>query len=158
MNSSGESALSFKDLPAENFVTPAKPTLAQVNLPDDFSMEIGLDTPIDFESSAVGDTVSAVLKQNVLAEDEAILRKGAHVSGHIVRLEKRGTLYYLGLTFDSLDLKLGRADLAMRENEVTTPALQPLIFRLDHFRLGRGTRLTVRSRLVKSEDHDPVRQ
>jgi hypothetical protein len=153
----GESALSFKDLPAENFVAPAKPTLNQVDLPDDFSMDVGLDTAIDTASSAVGDAVNATLKQNVRTQGEATIPKGARVSGHIVRLEKRGSVYFLAIAFDSLDLKPGHADLSRRENDVTTNTLEPLIFRLDHVRLARGTRLVLRSRLVKSEDHDPIR-
>ncbi len=91
----GESALSFRDLPAGNFVAPPKPTLVQVDLPEDFSMQVGLDTPIDTASSAVGDAVRATLKQNVRTEGEAVIFKGAQVSGHIARLEKRGDAYFL---------------------------------------------------------------
>ena len=94
----GESALSFENLPAENFVAPVRPTLAKLTLPDDFSMELGLDTPIDSASSAVGDAFGAVLRQNVLAESGLVLPKGTRVSGHIARLEKVGALYYVGLS------------------------------------------------------------
>jgi len=153
----GQSALSFEKFPGENFMAPSKPTLARLDLPDDFRMEVALDTPIDSSSSAIGDAVEALLKQNVRVSSDAVVPKGAKVSGHIARLEKRGGAYYVDLAFDSLHLDPGRADLGGRENDVTTKALQPLIFRLDHFRLPRGTRLVVRSRLVKSEDHDPVR-
>ena len=59
---------------------------------------------------------------------------------------------------DSLSLEHGHAELSERANEITTKTLQPLIFRLDRVKLARGTRLIVRSRLLKSEDHDPVRQ
>ncbi len=154
----GESALSFENWPAESFVAPAKPTLAQLDLPDDFTMEVSLDTVIDSASSAVGDAVEVVLRQNVQAEGEAVLSKGARISGHIARLEKQGALYYLGLSLDSLNLEHGHADLGQRENKVTTKSLQALIFRLNRVKLARGTRLIVHSRLVKSEDHDPVRQ
>jgi len=154
----GESALSFQNLPAENFVAPVKPTLAQLTLPDDFSMELGLDTPIDSASSAVGDAFEAVLRQNVLAESGLVLPKGTRVSGHIARLEKVGALYYVGLSLDVLSLEHGHAELSERANEVTTKTLQPLIFRLDRVKLARSTHLIVRSRLLKSEDHDPVRQ
>jgi len=154
----GESALSFADIPAESFVAPSKPSLAKLDLPDDFSMEIGLDTAIDSASSAVGDAVQATLRQTVLADGEAVIPKGAKVSGHIARLERRAGLFQVDLAFDSLDLKPGHADLSQRENDVTGSSLEPLIFRLDHVKLARGTRLLLRSRLVKSEDHDPVRQ
>jgi hypothetical protein len=155
----GESALSFRDIPVESFVAPSKPTLAKVvDLPDEFNMEVGLDTAIDSASSAVGDAVHASLKQSVGGDGEAGIPKGAGVSGHIARLEQRGGVYYVDLAFDALDLKPGRADISQRENRVTGKALEPLIFRFDHVRLPRGTRLIVRSRLVKSEDHDPVRQ
>jgi Arc/MetJ family transcription regulator len=151
----GESVLSFR-VPVESFVAPGRPSLAKVDLPDDFNMEVGLDTPIDSASSAVGDAVQATLRQSVRADGEAAIPKGARVSGHIARLEQRGRLYYVDLAFDSLDLKPGHADISQRENHVTNP--EPLIFGLDHVKLGRGARLIVRSRLVKSEDHDPIRQ
>ena len=152
----GESALIFDDIPVESFVAPTKPSLARVDLPDDFNMEVGLDTPIDSASSAVGDAVQATLRQSVRADGEAAIPKGARVSGHIARLEQSGSLYYVDLAFDSLDLKPGYADISQRENHVTNP--ERLIFGLDHVKLARGTRLIVRSRLVKSEDHDPIRQ
>jgi hypothetical protein len=151
----GESVLSFR-VPVESFVAPGRPSLAKVDLPDDFNMEVGLDTPIDSASSAVGDAVQATLRQSVRADGEAAIPKGARVSGHIARLEQRGSLYYVDLAFDSLDLKPGHADISQRENHVTNP--EPLIFGLDHVKLGRGARLIVRSRLLKSEDHDPIRQ
>ena len=154
----GESALAFQDVPVESFVAPNKPSLARVDLPDDFNMKVGLDTSIDSASSAVGDAVQATLGQSVHAEGEAAIPKGARVSGHIARLEKRGSLDYVDLGFDSLDLKPGHADLSQRENDVTKKTLEPLIFRLEHVKLARGTRLIVRSRLLKSEDHDPIRQ
>jgi hypothetical protein len=154
----GESALTFRDVPVEFFVAPNKPSLAKVDLPEDFNMEVGLDTPIDSASSAVGDAVQATLRQNVRADGEAAIPKGARVSGHIARLEKRGNLYYVDLAFDSLDLKPGHADLGQRENDVTNKTLEPLIFRLENVKLARGTRLIVRSRLLKSEDHDPIRR
>jgi hypothetical protein len=155
----GESTLTFRDLPLESFVAPNKPSLANVvDLPDDFDMEVDLDTPIDSASSAVGDAVQATLKVSVRADGDAVVPKGARVSGHIARLDKRGSLYYVDLAFDSLDLKPGHADLSQRENDVTNKTLEPLIFRLDHVKLARGTRLMVRSRLLKSEDHDPIRQ
>jgi len=154
----GESALTFQDLPIESFVAPSKPSLAKVDLPDDFNMEVGLDTPIDSASSAVGDAVQATLRQSVRDEGDAVIPKGARVSGHIARLEKRGSLYYVDLAFDSLDLTPGHADLSQRENDVTDKTLEPLIFRLENVKLARGTRLIVRSRLLKSEDHDPIRR
>ena len=153
----GESALSFKDIPVESFVAPAKPSLAKVDLPEEFDVEVGLDTPIDSELSAVGDAVKATVKQAVHSEGETAVPKGARLSGHIARLERRGDQYYLGLAFDALDLKPGLANLSQRDNEVTDRALEPLIFRLDRLKLARGTRFIVRSRLLKSEDHDPVR-
>src|SRR6202011_4753707 len=103
----GESALTFRDVPVESFVAPSKPSLAKVDLPDDFNMEVGLDTPIDSASSAVGDAVQATLRQSVRADGEAAIPKGARVSGHIARLEQRGSLYYVDLAFDSLDLQPG---------------------------------------------------
>lgn len=153
----GESALSFTDLPIESFVAPSKPTLRTLSLPDDFVAQISLETPIDSASSMVGDSVEGTVKENIRAEGEAVIPKGTKISGHIARLEKRGVLYYLDLAFDSLELRPGRADLTKRENGVTSQTEEPLVFRLDHVKLARGARLLLHSRLVKSEDHDPVR-
>jgi hypothetical protein len=153
----GESALSFQDFPAESFVVPSQPASVRVDLPEEFSVEVDLDTPIDSASSAVGDMVEATLKQNVGTQGEAFIPKGSKLSGHIARLEKLGGLYYLRIFFDTLDLKRGQADLSGRENSVTMRRREPLIFRLGHVRLTRGTRLVLHSRLVKSEDHDPIR-
>ena len=153
----GESALSFKDIPVESFVAPGKTHVPTVDLPEEFDVEVGLDTPIDSGSSAVGDTVKATVKLAVHYEGVVAVPKGAKLSGHIARLERRGDQYFLDLAFDSLDLTPGSADLSQRENEVTDRALEPLIFRLDHLKLARGARLILRSRLLKSEGHDPVR-
>lgn len=153
----GESALSFTNFPGESFVAPAKPTLRTVALPADFTAELSLETPIDSASSSVGDSVEATLKRNIRTDDDTVIPKGTKISGHIALLEKRGLLYYLELAFDSLDLRPSRADLSKRENGVTTETEQPLIFRLDRIKLARGARLLLHSRLVKSEDHDPVR-
>lgn len=153
----GQSALSFTDFPAESFIAPPNPTLRTLTLPGDFTAELSLETPIDSASSSAGDSIEATLKQNIRAEGDAMIPKGTRISGHIALLEKRGLLYYLELAFDSFDLRPGRADLSKRDNGVTTPTEQPLIFRLDRIKLARGARLVLHSRLVKSEDHDPVR-
>ena len=168
-----ESVLSFTEIPAEP--APAadgsRPLAyargyeesAATNLPDDFTVDISLETPIDSDSASAGDPILASLRQSIKVEKTTVVPKGAKLSGQIKRLDNQGGSYSVDLTFSFVDFKDGHADLSQRTNEVfmmvTTRVTQmssvasvqaqpteqvietpgPLVFKTKHLKLGRGT-------------------
>jgi hypothetical protein len=173
-----ESVLSFTEIPAEPTpaaagsrpVADARDYQAATNLPDDFTVDISLETPIDSDSASAGDAVSASLRQSVKVEKTTVVPKGAKLSGRIKLFDNQGGSYSIDLTFSSVDFKDGRADLSQRKNEVlmmvTTRLTQmssvtsvqaqpteqvietpgPLVFKTKHLKLGRGTHLILHSK------------
>ena len=88
------------------------------NLPDEFTVDISLETPIDSESASVGDPVSASLRQTIKVGKTTVVPKGAKLSGQIKRLDSQGGSYSIDLTFSSLDFNDCHEDLSKRRNEV----------------------------------------
>jgi hypothetical protein len=82
--------------------------------------------------------------------------KGAGLAGRISHVAQRGDLYYVELVFTSLDFQDGRADLGGRRNGVSVKDA-PLLFTSTKFKLERGARLTLHSRLLKSLRNDSTR-
>ena len=140
------------------------------NLPEEFTVDISLETPIDSDSAAAGDPVSATLRQSIKMEKTTVAPKGAKLSGKIARFDKEDGSYSMDLVFTSLDFNDGHVDLSQRKNEVlmkvTTrvasmsaatsvqaqpveqveETLSPLVFKTKHLKLGRGTHLVLSSR------------
>lgn len=148
----------------------SRPMLADVpNLPDEFTVDISLETPIDSDSASVGDPVSATLRKSIKVGKTEVAPKGAKLSGQIKRLDNRRGSYTIELTFNSLDFNDGHQDLSQRANEVlqkvithvsqlsgatsvqAQPAetdveiLNPLLFKTKHLKLPRGTPLVLHS-------------
>ncbi len=133
-------------------------------------MDISLETPIDSDSAAAGDAISATPRQSIKVEKTTVALKGAKLSGKIARLENKAGSYSMDLKFSSLDSNDGPVDLSQRRNEVlmkiTTrvssmssvtsaqaqpveqfeETLGPLVFKTKHLKLGRGTRLVLSSK------------
>jgi hypothetical protein len=153
----GESVLKF-DVPANEPAAAAKAPIARIALPDDFTVDFNLDTPIEWGSAAGGDPVHGTLRENVRSDAGAgvVVPKGAALTGRIAHLAMRGDLYYVELTLTSLDFDGGHADLNGRRNGVSVKDA-PLIYTSTKFKLARGARLTMHSRLLKSVHNDPIR-
>jgi len=169
----GESVLTFGDpLPAPGSVI-APPPRTDANLPNDFVVGVRIETPIDSQSSAVGDIVKAVLRSPVMDHHEAVLPKGARLMARVARLERLASSVALELKFTDIEFEGGHASLEGRENRAmlhqtyfakefhSASAMtrfwpQILTFRGKRFVLGSGTDLMFRSRLLKSEEHDPI--
>jgi hypothetical protein len=140
------------------------------NLPEEFTVDISLETPIDSESAAAGDPVSATLRQSIKVEKITFAPKGAKLSGKIARFDNEGGSYSMDLRFTSLDFNDSHLDLSQRRIEVfmkvTTrvasmssvtaaqaqpveqveETLSPLVFKTKHLKLGRGTHLVLSSK------------
>ncbi len=151
----GESVLKF-DVPASEPAAAAKAAIARITLPDDFTVDFNLDTPIEWGRSAGGDPVRGTLRESVGTDAGVVAPKGAVLSGRIAHLALRGDLYYVQLKFNSLDFNGGRADLDGRRNGVSVKDF-PLIYTSTKFKLARGARLTLHSRLLKSVHNDSIR-
>jgi hypothetical protein len=151
----GESVLKFDDPAAEPAVAPAKTPVKVIALPDDFTVDFNLETSIDW-AAAGGDPVHATFRDSVLLNGAIAVPKGARLSGRIAHLAMRGDLYHVELVLTSLDFAGGHADLTGRRNGVSLKDV-PLIFRSAKFKLARGVRLTLHSRLLKSVHNDSIR-
>lgn len=111
-----ESVISFDAQPAVvSEPDPAPVTPAVVRLPANVRLELELETPIDEESSKVGDRVSAVVRADVRWKSNVIVPKGAVASGRIIRLEKmpgEEDAHIVALQFETLEFDNKRVDLA----------------------------------------------
>lgn len=163
-----DSVLTFSEIQPEGAKIHVNSTAEVTNLPVDFTVNIRLETPIDSATSAVGDTIMASFRNDIKVSHTTVVPKGAKLSGHITRLEKRQHSYSLELAFTSLEFKGGHGDLSERKNEVfmlvesrglaSTPTFDgraveqvsetqsPLVFKTGHMKLVRGTELMLRSR------------
>jgi hypothetical protein len=134
----------------------SKSATVPIALPDDFTVDFNLDSPIAWGAAAGGDPVHGTLRDNVHHGGRVVLPKGAGLSGRISHVVMRGDLYYVELVFSSLDFQGGRADLTGRRNGISVKDA-PLIFTSTKFKLDRGARLTLHSRLLKSLRNDSTR-
>ncbi|HEV2687628.1 MAG TPA: hypothetical protein VGV35_03710 [Bryobacteraceae bacterium] len=151
---SGQSVIKFDSPPPEEAAPAAKPQ--EVNLPEEFVVEIELETPIDSASTAVGDSVRATFRQNVKSNREIAIPKGAALTGNVVRLEKQSNSYLVGLRFTFVDIGGRTIDLSGRENSVGMVRIRngrvlpmflgALVFQVDHVKLSLGTVFQFRSR------------
>ena len=167
----GESVLSFADSPPSTEAAP-KTAAKKVDLPKDVMLELSLETPIDSDSAAVGDSVKAILRHNLKAHHALLIPKGAELTAHIARLERSNRSYILEIAPTALDFDGGHADLRGRDNLVWMPfAIRefrmglngrgydrsftisngPITIPTDHLKMGAGVRLNLRSRLLQSE-------
>jgi hypothetical protein len=152
----GESVLKFDDPTPEASRAAAKTPATVIALPDDFTVDFNLDSPIDTATAASGDPVHATLRDHVRENGRIVVPKGAGLSGRIAHLAMRGDLYYLEFAFASIDFEGGHADLAGRRNGVSKKDT-PLIFNSPKIKLASGARLTLHSRLLKSVHNDSIR-
>jgi hypothetical protein len=151
----GESVLKF-DVPTNEPAAAAKAAIARIALPDDFTVDFNLDTAIEWGNAAGGDPVHGTLRDSVRSDAGIVVPKGAVLSGRIAHLVLRGDLYYVELKLTSLDFQGGHADLDGRRNGVSVKDV-PLIYTTTKFKLARGARLTLHSRLLKSVHNDSIR-
>jgi hypothetical protein len=168
---SGVSVLKFEEPTIEPAAVAPPHTVANVNLPGSFEVEMKLLSPIDSSTAAIGDSVRATLAQNIKSGRDIVVPKGAEVSCRIAVLEKGGSYYVLELQATSIDFESRHSDLHGRENKVTMIIFRngrmvntnsvsnssAQIFRTDHLQLSRGTGFILRSRLLKSKDNDSIR-
>jgi VWFA-related protein len=116
-----ESSISF-DAPATAAAAPVAGK-EDLRLPAGVELNLRLETPIVFSSSAVGDAVTARLDRTVKAGG-IVMQKGAAVSGRIVRLEqvhRPDRHLVVGLAFFSAPAGSARATFKAR---LTGPRLQ----------------------------------
>ena len=149
----GESVIKFDEpAPEPTANVPATQTI----LPDEFTVEIELDSPIDSASAAVGDPIQATVKQNVKSNGGIVIPKGATLAGNLVLLARRGNSYFVDLRFTSLEIEGHTISLSGRENRVDSVRVRngrplpmftgPMFYATDHVKLPRGRVFQFRSR------------
>lgn len=85
----GEAAIRFDDAPAEELAKeklPAIPVTA-APLPAGISFSLALTSPIDTDTAAAGDIVTAKLRKPIGTSDEVLAPAGAMVQGRIVQMQ-----------------------------------------------------------------------
>jgi hypothetical protein len=174
----GESVLSFGDPPPDVPEAP-KPAVTELPLPEEFTAEMTLLTPINSETSAVGDEVQARLERAVKDHRRVLVPKGTVVFGRLKALHRMQGAFHVTIDFHLLEFEHSRADLEQRENTVTMMAAAPgsaggrspmnraswgmsapapaagghdapLVIEGSHLRMPRGFFLYLHSRLIKS--------
>ena len=110
------SAVSFEPRP-EGVAAGKSRAVTEIELPAGLFMEIALQTPIDSNTSAVGDLVEAKLQTNVIYQEKVLAPAGAVVRGRVRRLERlRGwnDVFLVGLEFNELEFPNFRARFQAR--------------------------------------------
>jgi len=133
----GESVLSFTD-PELNPAVAIPPPVEWFELPKGTPLEVSLETPIGFGTSAVGDPITAILRRDVKARGQkhgaALAAKGALLHGRITMLRSQALAqsdaYVVALHFFELESGNKRAKLSARLEDVSvaqsTISLSPL--------------------------------
>jgi len=153
----GQSVIKYGSMPTDAAVPLAAPR-PEVTLPEEFLVEIGLDTPIDSESAAIGDPIRALLKHSVTLKHGVVIPKGAVLTGNIIHMETQNGATLLDLQFTSLEFDGRDLDLSGRDNKVSrikirngkrlTPFWGPMLFATSHLKVSRGVSFEFRSRAL----------
>jgi len=111
------SELSFDDGPAA--ITPANARTEKLELPADAILRVKFGTGIDSEKSSVGDKIEGQLERAVKKGGQAIVPKGAIVTGRIRRLERfrKPARHVLGLEITELrfENRVARIQATLRQ-------------------------------------------
>jgi len=87
-------------------------------LPEEFDIEVALETAIDSDTAAVGDPVSARVLQSIRRRRETVVPKGATLHARISNLELNQGYRFLDLAFTYFDVDGARIDIRSRSNEM----------------------------------------
>jgi hypothetical protein len=126
----------------------AKPE-STVALPEDFTVDIDLITPIDSDTSAGGDPIQAVLVDDMKLNDGNLVPKGATVSGRIAHITKNGASYLLDFVVTSIVFEGAHVELSGRQNSISVENWSK-IRQSGRLNLQRGTHLRLQSIKGKS--------
>ena len=110
------SAVSFDPRP-EGAAAGKAAAVTEMELPAGLFLEIALQTPIDSNTSAVGDLIEAKLQTNVVYQEKVLAPAGAVVRGRLRRLEKLrawDNVFLVGLQFNELEFPNLRARFQAR--------------------------------------------
>src|SRR5581483_5656387 len=116
----GQSHLVDEAAPAA--IAPAAPAVNVANVPLGAMLELALQTPIDFATSAIGDPLTFELKNSVKAGGQVLFSKGAVAHGRLTMLRhlerSDGEGYVVGIRLLSVEAEGKRAavNAALRFN------------------------------------------
>jgi len=113
---------------------PGRPTV-RASLPPLLSVDITLDSDIELEKAAIGDSIRGVLARPIREGGRAVLPQGAIVQGRLVRLERSAQPFQhfvVGLEFHTLETSDTSFDLfATMQDAGPAPGLLLQAKRLD---------------------------
>ncbi len=101
---------------------PAPGAAPAAVLPDEFEAGLELDSPIDSNTSAVGDPITAHLLESIKRKGETVIPRGAVLHGRIARLEVEDGHRYADFAFTWFEAGGGRVEIGGRTNELVTLA------------------------------------
>ncbi len=144
-----ESVISF-DAPSQEAELEAahQAPVSTADLPDEFEAYLELESPIDSDTSAVGDPITARLVQDITGKGGMKIPKGAILHGRISRLdvteghrlgtndeiEQTAGHRYLNFAFTYFEWGGRRVEIAGRENQLVT--WSPQSFQASSFTIG----------------------
>ncbi|MBI3279182.1 MAG: hypothetical protein HYZ57_04995 [Acidobacteria bacterium] len=117
----GESVILFTD--PSDAATAAKPETRDFELPADVTLVAALESRVEAASAAVGDPITAVLKQAVKLDGRVIAPKGARLRGRLTMLrlrEAQPPSYVIGLQFHDLVFTGARAKVNAELQQLMT--------------------------------------
>jgi hypothetical protein len=103
----GESSLIFDD-PELQEIAEA-PAIQEIELPVDALLTFEISSDLRLDRAAIGDAVTAVLRSDVKRGKEIVVKKGAIAKGRVILLDRSAGSYTLGMLFQELEWKGGRA-------------------------------------------------
>jgi hypothetical protein len=109
-----ESKLIFDEDPAPTTDTASAATAPRL-LPAGARVDLSLETEIDPERAALGDTVTAVVAKPVREADQVVVAAGTRVLGRLTRIEKEAVPfrhYVVGLEFHTLEAAGAQVEFA----------------------------------------------
>jgi hypothetical protein len=100
----GESVVSFDEPATEGTTLPAI-TKGEGQLPPGAQFSLSLVTPVDSQNAIVGQPVEAKLSGNIKRNKQVVIPKGAAIRGRLVKLERRGNFFIVGLEFETIEFE-----------------------------------------------------
>lgn len=105
------------------------PAAVASNFPAKVAITLALDKPIDTDSAAAGDIVSATVTRDIRYSSKVLIPRGATVRGRILNLERRvspGKYFLLAISFDVIEINGSAAPIRMvRDTGVGGSMLRP---------------------------------
>jgi hypothetical protein len=142
-----ESVIRFEEEPVADGggKAPAATREAATALPETFQVTLELESPVDSETSAVGDPIAARLLAAIKSNGQTVVPKGAILHGRIVRLDvvdgrRNADFAFTYFEAGGMRVRIGsrRNQIVARRSRIFTPDQGPILAGGRDLRLPRG--------------------